>query len=104
MIESNEVVSSVGAIAAQPQGAARVGARIMEEGGNAFDAAAAASLAACLLQPQSTGITGYVMCAVVRDGRTGEIMSLDANSVAPADAHEGMYEILPASGDPRDLN
>ncbi len=104
MIESNEVVSSVGAIAAQPQGAARVGAHIMEQGGNAFDAAAAASLAACLLQPQSTGITGYVMCAAVRDGRTGEILSLDANSVAPAAAHEAMYEILPASGDPKDLN
>ena len=31
-------------------------------------------------------------------------MSLAANSVAPADAHEGMYEILPASGDPKDRN
>ncbi len=104
MIEGREVVSSVGAIAAQPQEAARVGARIMEQGGNAFDAAAASALASCLLQPQSTGITGYVLCAVVRDGATGEIWSLDANSVAPAAAREDMYEILPASGDPKDLN
>lgn len=104
MTEGTEVVSSVGAIAAQPQEAARVGARILAEGGNAFDAAAASALASCLLQPQSTGITGYVMAAVVRDGRTGEIWSLDANSTAPAAAREDMYEILPASGDPRDLN
>ncbi len=104
MIEGNEVVSSVGAIAAQPQEAARIGARMMELGGNAFDAAAASALASCLLQPQSTGITGYVLCAVVRDGSTGEIFSLDANSVAPAAAHEAMYEVLPASGDPKDLN
>jgi len=104
MIEGNEVVSSVGAIAAQPQESARVGARIMEQGGNAFDAAAASALSACLLQPQSTGITGYVLCAVVRDGSTGEILSLDANSVAPAAAREDMYEVLPASGDPKDLN
>ncbi len=104
MVEGNEVVSSVGAIAAQPQEAARVGARILAQGGNAFDAAAASALASCLLQPQSTGITGYVLCAVVRDGTTGEILSLDANSVAPAAAREDMYEILPASGDPKDLN
>lgn len=104
MVEGNEVVSSVGAIAAQPQEAARVGARIMQQGGNAFDAAAASALASCLLQPQSTGITGYVLCAVVRDGSTGEILSLDANSVAPAAAREDMYEILSASGDPKDLN
>lgn len=104
MIEGPEVVSSVGAIAAQPEEAARVGARILEAGGNAFDAAAASALASCLLQPQSTGITGYVLCAVVRDGRTGEIWSVDANSTAPAAAREDMYEILPASGDPKDLN
>ncbi len=104
MLEGNEVTSSTGAIAAQPKQAAQIGARIMEDGGNAFDAVAASSLAACLLQPQSTGITGYVMCAVMRDGATGEIFSLDANSVAPAAAHEDMYGLLPASGDPKDLN
>ncbi|MGD9496862.1 MAG: gamma-glutamyltransferase family protein [Armatimonadota bacterium] len=104
MTEGREVVSPLGAIAAQPQEAARLGARIMQQGGNAFDAAAASALASCLLQPQSTGITGYVLCAVVRDGKTGEIWSLDANSVAPAAAREDMYEILPASGDPQDLN
>ncbi|MGM0493330.1 MAG: gamma-glutamyltransferase, partial [Armatimonadota bacterium] len=102
MIEGNEVTSRIGAIAAQPKQAAQVGARIMEQGGNAFDAAAASALASCLLQPQSTGITGYVLCAVVRDGRGGEITSIDANSVAPSAAHEDMYELLPASGDPKD--
>ncbi|MBD3291669.1 MAG: hypothetical protein GF393_01990 [Armatimonadia bacterium] len=104
MLEGNQVGSSVGAIAAQPKQAAQIGARIMEQGGNAFDAAAASALASCLLQPQSTGITGYVLCAVVRDGSTGEILSVDANSVAPAAAREDMYELLPASGDPKDLN
>jgi len=104
MIEGNEVVSATGAIAAQPKQAAQVGAQIMEQGGNAFDAAAASALASCLLQPQSTGITGYVLCAVVRDGKTGEILSVDANSIAPCGAHEDMYELLPASGDPKDLN
>ncbi len=104
MTEGTEVTSATGAIAAQPAEAARIGARMMEIGGNAFDAAAASALASCLLQPQSTGITGYVLCAVVRDGKTGEILSVDSNSVAPAAAREDMYEILPASGDSRDLN
>ena len=104
MVEGKQVVAARGVIAAQPEESARVGARILERGGNAFDAAAASALASCLLQPQSTGITGYVMSAVVREGRTGEILSLDANSVAPAAAREDMYEILPASGDSTDLN
>ena len=45
MTEDYEVTSSVGAVAAGPPEAARVGARILEQGGNAFDAAVAASMA-----------------------------------------------------------
>ncbi len=104
MIEGKQVVSDRGAIAAQPEDAARIGAQMLEEGGNAFDAAAASALASCMLMPASTGVTGYVLCAVVRDGKTGEISSVDANSIAPAAAREEMYEVLPASGAPGDLN
>jgi len=104
MTEGKEVVSSKGAIAAQPEEAARIGARMLEQGGNAFDAAAASALASCMLMPASTGVTGYVLCAMVREGATGRILSVDANSTAPAAASEDMYEILPASGEPRDLN
>jgi gamma-glutamyltranspeptidase/glutathione hydrolase len=93
MIEGKEVVSSKGAVAAGPAEAARVGARILEAGGNAMDAAAAACLACCMLQPHSTGVGGYVMVAVVLEGRSGRVWSLDANGPAPAAAHERMYEL-----------
>ena len=45
MVEGREVICGRGAVAAQPEEAARIGARILEAGGNAMDAAAAASLA-----------------------------------------------------------
>ena len=42
--------------------------------------------------------------AVVLEGSTGRVWSLDANAVAPAAAHEYMYDILPARRDNKDLN
>ena len=38
---------------------------------------------------------GYVCCAVVLDGKSGKVWSLDANARAPMAAHESMFEILP---------
>ncbi len=104
MVEGKEVVSSVGAVAAGPEEAARVGARVLAQGGNAMDAAAAASMACCMLQPQSTGVGGYVCCAVVLEGATGEVWSLDANGVAPAAAHEGMFEVMAVGEGPKGIN
>ena len=60
-----------------------------------MDAASAVAMACCMLQPQSTGIGGYVCCAVVREGRSDRIWSIDSNSHAPAAAHEGMFDTLP---------
>ena len=95
MTEGHEVTSTTGAVAAGPPEAARVGARILEQGGNAFDAAVATSMACCMLQPQSTGVGGYVLCAVILEGATGKVWSIDANSISPKAAHEHMYTILP---------
>ncbi len=95
MTEGQEVASNTGAVAAGPPEAARVGARILEQGGNAFDAAVATSMACCMLQPQSTGVGGYVLCAVILEGTTGKVWSIDANSISPKAAHEHMYTILP---------
>ena len=97
MIEGNEVISARGAVAAGPPEAARIGARILEDGGNAMDAIAAACLAGCMLAPASAGIGGYVGSAVIRKGDdpSDRVWAVDANSVAPAAAHEGMYEGTP---------
>lgn len=95
MIEGHEVISKKGAVAAGPKEAARVGARILEHGGNAMDAAAATCLACCMLQPQSTGVGGYVCAAVVLEGKSNQVWSLDSNSIAPQAAHERMFEVIP---------
>ena len=97
MIESSEVTASRGVVAANPAAAARIGATVLGEGGNAFDAAVAAAVACCVLEPNQTGIGGYVAVAVVREGKTGRVWSLDANAVAPAAAQERMFEVLPPS-------
>ena len=83
MIEGAEVVSSRGAVAANPPAAARIGAQVLEDGGNAMDAAVATSMACCMLRPNQTGIGGYVCAAVVHDAKTGVVWSVDANGVAP---------------------
>lgn len=104
MVEGKEVVCEKGAVAAGPEEAARVGARVLAQGGNAMDAAAAASMACCMLQPQSTGITGYVLCALVLEGASGKVWSLDANSIAPAAASETMYDVMPMGEGPKGIN
>ena len=96
MIEGYEVVSTKGAVAAAPAEAARIGARLLEQGGNAMDAASAAALACCMLAPHKNGVGGYMSSAVVVEGSSGRISSLDASGKAPAAAREEMYEILPA--------
>ena len=95
LIEGTEVVSKRGAVAANPQEAARVGARILEAGGNAMDAASAASMACCMLEPNATGVGGYVCCGLVLEGASRRVWSVDANSIAPAAAHENMFEVIP---------
>ena len=61
-----------------------------------MDAASAACLACCMLEPNQTGIGGYVACAVVLEGESGRVFSVDDNSIAPTRAHEGMFEVLPS--------
>src|SRR5262249_40361799 len=90
LIEGKEITAPRGVVAADPPEAARIGARTLETGGNAMDAAAAAAIACCMLQPASTGIGGYVCSAVVLDGKSNRVWSLDSNSVAPSAARENM--------------
>src|SRR4030088_1143661 len=80
VIEGTEVVCAKGAIATGPADAARIGARIFEQGGNAMDAAAAACLACTVLETSAVDLGGYVASAVVLDGKTGQVWSVDANS------------------------
>ena len=65
MLEGKEVISEHGAVAAEPEEAARIGAGVLATGGNAMDAASAAALAASMMRPHATGVAGYVCAALV---------------------------------------
>jgi gamma-glutamyltranspeptidase/glutathione hydrolase len=102
-VESREAVSTRGVVSGEPKCAVQIGANLIAAGGNAADAAAAACLAAAARSPAAVDIGGYVLCAVIQDAR-GKVMCLDANSAAPALAHESMYGILPRRRDVLGLN
>jgi gamma-glutamyltranspeptidase/glutathione hydrolase len=90
-----EITCRRGAVATGPAEGARVGAAIFERGGNAMDAAAAACLACAVMEPQAVDLGGYVLAAVVLEGGSGRVWSVDANAVAPAAAAENMFRTLP---------
>jgi gamma-glutamyltranspeptidase/glutathione hydrolase len=73
----NGVVSTDHALATQ------VGADVLRNGGNAFDAAVAVQFALNVVQPHLNGIGGGSNI-IVRDGRTGEVVAIDARETAPA--------------------
>jgi gamma-glutamyltranspeptidase/glutathione hydrolase len=72
---------------------AKVGERILAEGGNAIDAAVAAALMSCVATPSRCGICGYGghMTIALKDGK--KITSIDFNTMAPAGARPDMYPL-----------
>jgi gamma-glutamyltranspeptidase / glutathione hydrolase len=96
IIEGREVSCTGGVVATGPAEAARIGAEILAQGGNAMDAAAAAALACSVLEPESVDIGGYILCALVRKAGDPRVWTLDANAVAPRRATERMFQVSPA--------
>lgn len=102
--EGLEIVCQGGAVATGPAEAAKAGAAILEQGGNAIDAAAAACLASAVMEPQAVDLGGYALAAVVLEGKTGRVWSVDANTVAPAAATADMFQIVPVRHDNNTVN
>jgi gamma-glutamyltranspeptidase/glutathione hydrolase len=75
---------------ANPYGA-EAGARILQQGGNAIDAAVAIAYALNVVEPQSAGIGGggFMM---IHLAETGETFSIDTRETAPAAATRTMFE------------
>jgi gamma-glutamyltranspeptidase/glutathione hydrolase len=78
---------------ANPFGA-EAGAAILEQGGNAIDAAVAIAYALNVVEPQSAGIGGggFMMIHVAR---TGETITIDSREKAPAGAKADMFVGMP---------
>jgi gamma-glutamyltranspeptidase/glutathione hydrolase len=87
------LTSGAGMVAAANPLAARAGAEILQQGGNAVDAAIAVSLALGVVEPYASGLGGEgYLVAVMADGRE---VAIDFRSAAPALAN---YESLEAAG------
>jgi gamma-glutamyltranspeptidase/glutathione hydrolase len=70
--------------------ATRAGIQVMEEGGNAFDAAVAVSAALAVVEPASSGIGGGGFWLLHRAEDDFSIM-IDGRETAPGKAHRDMY-------------
>lgn len=80
---------------ANPYGA-EAGARILEQGGNAIDAAVAIAYALNVVEPQSAGIGGggFMM---IHLAKTGQTFAIDSREKAPAGATPDMFVGVPQS-------
>lgn len=83
------VQSSGGMVVARHPYAAQAGAKILREGGNAADAAVAASLVNGVVQPFANTIGGGGVAVVSLPGR--EPASIDYRYEAPAAAHDSLF-------------
>jgi gamma-glutamyltranspeptidase / glutathione hydrolase len=81
---ANGMVTSAHPIASQ------VGLQVLQQGGNAVDAAIATTLAISVVEPFSAGIGGGGFL-LFRQGKSGEIRALDFRERAPLKATADMY-------------
>ena len=98
MIESRLIVTKRtpparrGMVAAEHPLGARVGARILERGGNAIDAAVATAFAMTVVEPFMSTIAGSGTM-LVHLARKDETVALDFNGCAPMRAHDSMFRL-----------
>lgn len=90
------VLAVPGLVSAADPRAAAAGATILEQGGNATDAAIAVMLALTVVEPQSSGIGGGGF--LVRGTVDGAVETLDGRETAPAAATPNWF--LDAQGQP----
>lgn len=86
-----------GVVTTSEPAAAQVGAEILRNGGNAFDAAAAVQFALNVLEPQSSGIGGGGFMMVHLD-KQKQTLVVDCRETAPAAATPDMFASQPSFG------
>lgn len=84
-----EAVAERGMVVTTDSLASQVGARILRDGGNAFDAAIAVQFALAVVNPEAGNIGGGGYMVATRE--SGEQLALDFREVAPAAATRDMY-------------
>jgi gamma-glutamyltranspeptidase/glutathione hydrolase len=84
------VMAPHGMVATSQPLAAQVGLRVLQEGGNAVDAAIATNAAMGLMEPMSCGIGGDLY-AIVWDAKTGKLYGLNASGRSPYRATRTLF-------------
>lgn len=96
-----EVVAENGVVVAESAGAAQAGMAIFQQGGNAADAAVAASFAACTCEPAMSSLGGGGAALVYVAGQE-QVSAIEFEGRLPAAATEDMFvpDLLPLGVEP----
>lgn len=84
------VFGKQGMVASEQELATQVGVEILQQGGNAVDAAVAVGFALAVVLPNAGNIGGGGFM-VLHDGRSGENFTVDFREMAPSKASRDMY-------------
>lgn len=93
LINKTEVVAEQGLVTAMHPLAAAAGAEILQQGGNAADAAVAAAFAVGVVEPFMSGLGGAAY-VVAHDAATGRTLTLDGAVQLPQAATPDLFELL----------
>jgi gamma-glutamyltranspeptidase/glutathione hydrolase len=93
---NREAFASTAIVASAHPLVSQAGIEVLKKGGNAVDAAAAASFMLGVVDPMHSGLGGYGGFMVVYLAKTKEVWVVDFNTIVPSKASVNMYEILPS--------
>lgn len=86
-----EVIAQNGIVAACDSRASDAGLEVLQNGGSAVDAAVVTGFLMMVYEPFSCGLGGHGGHMAFYNGKTGELIGIDAATKAPAEAHENMF-------------
>ncbi|HIL11433.1 MAG TPA: hypothetical protein EYG11_22305, partial [Candidatus Latescibacteria bacterium] len=96
IIDKTEVVAENGVVTAMHPLAAEAGAEILQQGGNATDAAIATAFAVGVVEPFMSGLGGAAY-GMVYDAATKQTTTFDGAVVVPRAGREDMFALSPSS-------